>query len=523
MTISTTTQRELAIGDWLSESAGLHPEATIQIEERTTTVAELDGKASEVASGLHRLGLATGDKVCLVMAASIESLHLWFGAARGGFVEVPLNPQSGAELLRYCIEQSDAPVVVCDSEHEALVRECIQGLEAIRHLIVVGGAPSGQSAEILALTYEQFVAGPLQEFDAVDPRSTAVILYTSGTTGPPKGVMLSHRANINLAKHTTQLLEYTEDDRLYSVFPLYHSNARYCSVMAAIEVGADLLMHRKFSASKFWDICREHNITAFNYQGAMMSILHKQPPKENDADNPVRLGFGAPCPPEIFEAFESRFDISLTEIFGSTEVSIVTDMPPWDRKIGTAGNESTNYEVAVIDEFGHPVSVGTVGEIVVRPKKAGWMFDGYHKMPEATAASWRNLWFHTGDRGYLDDEGFLTFVDRLKDTIRRKGENISSWEIERVISQHPSVSQVAAYGVPSELSEEEVMIAVVPKPGQPFQQADVLTHCEGKLTTFAMPRYIRVVDALPMTPSQRVEKYRLRAEGITPNTWDTQR
>lgn len=159
---------------------------------------------------------------------------------------------------------------------------------------------------------------------------------------------------------------------------------------------------------------------------------------------------------------------------------------------------------------------------MVRPKKAGWMFDGYHKMPEATAASWRNLWFHTGDRGYLDDEGFLTFVDRLKDTIRRKGENISSWEIERVISQHPSVSQVAAYGVPSELSEEEVMIAVVPKPGHPFQQVDVLTHCEGKLTTFAMPRYIRVVDALPMTPSQRVEKYRLRAEGITPDTWDAQ-
>src|SRR5690625_771065 len=523
MTISTTIQRELAIGDWLTESAGQHPEARIQIEDQAITIAQLDSKAAEVASGLHRLGLQTGDKVWLVMAASVESLQLWFGLARGGQVEVPLNPNSGTELLRYCIEQSDASVVVCDTEHEALVRNCIEGLDAVEHLVVVGTSQPAPFNGVQCLSYEDLLAGPIQEFDSVDPMSTAVILYTSGTTGPPKGVMLSHRANINLAKHTTKLLEYTEKDRLYSVFPLYHSNARYCSVMAAIEVGADLLMHRKFSASKFSDICREHNITSFNYQGAMMRLLYKQHPREDDAENPVRLGFGAPCPPEIFDAFERRFAVRLTEIFGSTEVSIVTDMPPWDRKIGTAGRESSNYEVAVVDEAEHPVPAGTIGEIVARPKKAGWMFDGYHKMSEATATSWRNLWFHTGDRGYLDEEGFLTFVDRLKDTIRRKGENISSWEIERVISEHPSVAQVAAYGVPSELSEEEVMVSVVPHPEQSVEPLNIIAHCQGKLTSFAMPRYIRVVEALPMTPSQRVEKYRLRAEGVTADTWDAQR
>lgn len=522
MKISTATQRELSIGDWLTESAHRHPDAEIQVEDHTTTISQLEQKKAKIASGFRGLGLVTGDKVCLVMSASVESIELWFGLAHGGFVEVPLNPNSGTSMLRYCIEQSAASVVVGDKEHEDLVRGCIQGLDQVRHLVVVDDAQPIKQQGVECLSYTELLSHPVVKFPAVDPMSTAVILYTSGTTGPPKGVKLSHRANINLAKHTTQLLEYAPNDRLYSVFPLYHSNARYCSVMAAIEVGADLLMHRKFSASRFWDICRENNITAFNYQGAMMSILFKQPPRGDDAGNPVRLGFGAPCPPEIFAAFEDRFNIRLTEIFGSTEVSIVTDMPPWDRKIGTAGKESTNYEVTVVDEYEDAVPTGTTGEIVVRPKKAGWMFDGYHQMPEATATSWKNLWFHTGDRGYLDDEGFLTFVDRLKDTIRRKGENISSWEIERVISEHPAVAQVAAYGVPSELSEEEVMIAVVPRNGHELQPADVLERCQGVLTSFSIPRYVRMVERLPMTPSQRVEKYRLRAEGITSDTWDAQ-
>jgi carnitine-CoA ligase len=316
------------------------------------------------------------------------------------------------------------------------------------------------------------------------------------------------------------LLGYTAADRLYSVFPLFHSNARYCSVMAAIEAGADLVMDVKFSASRFWDICREHGVTAFNYQGAMMRILFNQPPRPDDADNPVRLAFGAPCPPEIFTAFERRFGLELTEIYGSTEVSIVTDMPPSDRRVGTAGNESVNYEVAVVDEHDEPVPAGVAGEIVARPKKPGWMFDGYHAMPQATADSWRNLWFHTGDRGLLDEDGYLVFLDRLKDTIRRRGENISSWELECVVAEHPAVGQAAAYGVPSELSEEEVMLAVVPAAGRHVDPTDLVQHCARTLTGFAVPRYVRVMTELPMTPSQRVEKYKLRADGVTPDTWD---
>ena len=513
--------QQSSIGSWLAGAAERHPQATIRIEREASTVSDLDAAAQRVAAGFRALGLVPGDRVCVVMPASPESLQAWFGLAKAGLVEVPLNPGGGSHLLRYCIEQSGARVVLCDAEREALVRELLRGLGTVRHLVVVGGTPDA-AAPVHAVAFDELMAHSADPEQEVDPASAAVILYTSGTTGPPKGVLLSHRANVNLARHTTGLLGYTEADRLYSVFPLYHSNARYCSVMAAIDVGADLVMHRKFSATRFWDICREHGITAFNYQGAMMSILHKQPVRADDAQNPVRIGFGAPCPPEIFADFERRFGLRLTEIYGSTEVSIVTDMPPARRKIGTAGRESANYEVAVVDGGDEPVADGGTGEIVVRPKKPGWMFDGYHGQPEATAEAWRNLWFHTGDRGHLDADGFLTFVDRVKDSIRRRGENISSWEIERVIGGHPDIAQVAAFGVPSTLSEEEVMVAVVPREGKILDPAELLEHCEGELTSFARPRFVRFVPALPMTPSQRVEKYRLRAEGITQDTWDSE-
>ena len=505
-----------SIGGWLSAVAErARPGAGARVHGEPVTWQELDARADRAAAGFVALGLRPGDPVCVLMRSSVATLAVWFGLARAGLVEVPLNPASGSALLRYLLEHSGAAVVVCDAEFEPAVQASAPG--TVRRVVVHQPAEGGTSdrvdlADVLATDPE-----PLPD---VDPAAAAVVLCTSGTTGPPKGAVLSHRANVNLARHTVALMGYTPDDRLYSVFPLFHSNARYCSVMAAAEAGADLVLDRGFSASRFWDTCRAHGVTAFNYQGAMMSILHKQLPRDDDADNPVRVAFGAPCPPEVFASFERRFGVRLTEIYGSTEVSIVTDMPPSARRIGSAGRESVNYTVAVVDERDEPVPPGAPGEIVVRPKSAGWMFDGYAGNPEATAASWRTLWFHTGDRGHLDADGYLFFLDRMKDTIRRRGENVSSWEGERVVAEHPSVAQVAAYGVPSELSEEEVAVAIVPAAGATVDPAALVEHCRGALTPFAVPRYVRVLDALPLTPSQRVEKYKLRADGVPPGTWD---
>lgn len=518
-------ERSFALGEWLHDVAQRAPaEASLLVDGETIGHRELDASSDRVAAAFSALGLQPGGHVCLMMRSSVASLQVWFGLAKAGIVEVPLNVASGSYLLRYFLEHSGATAVVCDAEFESLVRECAVGVPHIEHIIIAGSDSEHEAAPlesaIVRHRLADFLAHPPAPLPTINPSDAAVILYTSGTTGPPKGALLSHRANINLARHTVNLLGYTSEDRLYSVFPLFHSNARYCSVMAALEAGADLVMDRKFSARSFWDTCRRHGITAFNYQGAMMSILHKQPPRSDDADNPVRLAFGAPCSPEVFEEFEQRFGVQLTEIYGSTEVSIITDMPPWGRKIGTAGTESVNYEAAVVDERDERVPPGVAGEIVARPKEPGWMFNGYHAMPEATVEAWRNLWFHTGDRGMLDEDGYLVFLDRLKDTIRRRGENISSWEIERVVSAHPAVAQAAAYGVPSELSEEEVMVAIVTASEAEVAPAELVEHCAESLTAFAVPRYVRVVDALPMTPSQRVEKYKLRAEGVPPGAWD---
>ncbi|WAC56590.1 AMP-binding protein [Gordonia sp. SL306] len=504
-----------SIGDWLALCAD-RP-STLTVDGVATTVADLDAAASRGAAGFTALGLTRGDRVGVVMKASVSALQAWFSIARAGLVEVPLNPGTGPALLEYCLEHAAVRVVVCDAEFACLIREIAGRVDSIETVIVAAGS-AGDPDDFATLMATEPI-----ELKPVDPRSSAVILYTSGTTGPPKGVLLSHRANVNLARHTVGLMSYTSADRLYSVFPLYHSNARYCSVMAAIDAGADVVLHRTFSATRFWDICRDEKITAFNYQGAMMSILFKQPPRPDDRDHTVRAGFGAPCPTEIFADVQERFGIELTEIYGSTETSIVCDMPPARRRIGTAGTESVNYHVRIVDADDEPAGPGEVGEIVVRPKRPGFMFDGYDARPEATVDAWQNLWFHTGDRGIIDADGFLTFVDRVKDTIRRRGENISSWEIERVVADDADVLQVAAYGVASELSEEDVVIAVVPAPGVRVDPAALVARIDGQLTSFARPRYVRIVDALPLTHSQRVEKYRLRAQGITADTWDREK
>jgi crotonobetaine/carnitine-CoA ligase len=249
-------------------------------------------------------------------------------------------------------------------------------------------------------------------------------------------------------------------------------------------------------------------------------MLAKQPPRPDDADNPVRVAFGAPVPPEIYEEFTQRFGVRFAEVYGMTEVANTVENRLDSFTVGPAGRESTRFEVRIVDSEDQFVPAGEAGEIVVRPKKPGIMITEYYKMPEATVRAFRNLWFHTGDRGRFDENGYLYFLDRMKDAIRRRGENISSWEVERTVSSFPSVLEAAAYGVPSDLSEEEVMIAVVPRPGHDVDITALLEHCVDNLAHFAVPRYVRFMRTLPKTPSQRVEKYRLRREGVTEDTWD---
>jgi crotonobetaine/carnitine-CoA ligase len=252
----------------------------------------------------------------------------------------------------------------------------------------------------------------------------------------------------------------------------------------------------------------------------VIHLLWAQPERPDDADNAVRRAFGAAAPPAIVEAFEQRFGMELIEVYGSTELGPATAPTPEKKRRGTMGVDCSHVELEIHDERDRRVPPGTLGEIVARPTGPHSLFQGYWQEPEATIEAFRNLWFHTGDQGSIDEDGFLTFTDRIKDSIRRRGENISSFEVERSVQTYGAVLECAAYAVPSELTEEEVMIAVVPREGEVIDPADLLAHCIEAIPRFAVPRYVRIVDELPKTPSQRIQKFKLRADGITPDTVD---
>ena len=296
------------------------------------------------------------------------------------------------------------------------------------------------------------------------------------------------------------------------------------SVMNAVVADCQIVLSDRFSASTFWDEIRQYGATQFNYLGAVMTILSKQPPRENDADNPVRICIGAACPPDVMKEMEERFGLICLEGYGLTEAGIFTHWTVDDRRPGSCGKIVEEfYEAKLVDDEDNEVTVGQTGEIIVRPKAPFIMMSEYYKMPEKTLESYRNLWFHTGDWARKDEEGYFYFVDRKKDALRRRGENISSFEVEKVINSNPKVLESAVFAVPSELGEDEVKANVVLKPGETLPPEELIKYCSDRMAYFAVPRYLEFVADLPKTPTARVEKYRLREAGITENTWDREK
>ena len=276
--------------------------------------------------------------------------------------------------------------------------------------------------------------------------------------------MLPHNHNLNLAQGVVELVRYTEDDVLFSVFPLFHANAKYMTVLAALVSGARAVINRRFSASRFWDICRREGVTAFNGQGEMLRILLKQPESDADRDNTVRVVVGAAAATDLVEQFEQRYDLAVLDAYGMTETG-PTIAASWEaRRAGAAGLPTPWYEAKVVDADDVEVAPGVTGEIVVRPKLPFVMMERYWGNDAATLDSMRNLWFHTGDNAYRDEDGYFWFVARGTDSIRRRGENVSAWEVERVLADHPELLEAAVYGVPSELGGQEVMVACVRRP-----------------------------------------------------------
>ncbi|WP_326645117.1 AMP-binding protein [Streptosporangium sp. NBC_01755] len=461
-------------------------------------------------------GIGEGGCVALLMHNGLDQVLVWFALARLGAVHAPLNTALFGERLGYALRVTRASVLVADAELLTVLTPVLDRLPELDRVIVRGGSSDGRF-EDLADHRGEGTPAPVAE---VDELAAATMLFTSGTTGASKACVLSHRYLARQGQLHAKYLGLRSDDVLYCPFPLFHIDAATLTVVAALACRGTAALSRRFSASRFWAEVRAFDASVFNFMGATLTILWKQPPYAGDRDHRVRLAWGVPMP-EWHRGWEERFGIPLRQVYGLTDGGVsVYDPVDGPRKPGACGRVIPEFDVRIEDGHGSPLPSGEIGEIMVRGREPGLVMNGYHAMPEATAQVFRNGRLRTGDLGRFDDDGYLTFEGRLSDSIRRRGENISAHEVEQVLIRHPAVLEAAAIGVPSELTEEDVKAVVVPRPGATLTPGELHAFCRATAPGYMVPRYIELVPTLPKTPTQKIEKFRLRQDGITQATWD---
>lgn len=510
-----------SLADELRRAAAETPQRPfIRMRSGQWTYAAFDAATDRLAAGLHAHGVRQGDTVSLMLPNCIELALLWFALAKLGAVTAPVNTAFRGAALADAVDLVASRVAVVHADLLEPWGAVRPGLHAVQRVFVVGtDTPAAGNLPYSLLSGvapdDTTLPRPVVRFDAL-----CLLLYTSGTTGRSKAVMISHRFVLAQARLFIQGLELRPDDVLYCPYPMFHLDATVLTIAPALLLRGVAALGERFSVSRYWDEVRALQATVFDFMGATITLLWKQPACARDRDHRARLGWGVPLP-SFADAFEQRFGCRLVELYGSTEVGCVAFTPLHEpRRHGSCGQPASAVRVRLVDEAGFEVPVGEPGELLVRPEEPSLLTQGYYAMPEATLAAFRDLWFHTGDVLRQDADGYLYFVGRRKDMVRRRGENISCAEVELGIEAHPDVLECAVYGVASELSEEDVMAAVVRRAGSSLAPQALVEHCEQRMARFMVPRYLRFLDALPKTPTDKVEKFRLQAQGAAPGTWD---
>jgi crotonobetaine/carnitine-CoA ligase len=485
------------------------------------TYAHLREQTLQTALGLQQQGVRQGDTVLVWLPNSRECLRVFFAVQYLGAVFVAINTAYKGAVLAHVVDNAGARLAVVHADLLPRLGEI--GTASLESIIVVGGA-AAPIDRLRIQTYEQTLL-PATGTLAAPPRAIArwdpcAVIYTSGTTGPSKGVLCSYlHLFSNAGPETWPFL--TSEDRYLVNMPMFHIGG-IGGIYVMFARGASASFVERFDTATFWSVVRSTGTTAGFLLGVMAAFLEKQPPNAGDRDHPLRLALMVPLAGDI-AAFSERFGISIHTIFNMTEISSPIVSPPNPTMRGTCGRPRPGVEVRLVDENDCEVAQGQVGEMLVRTERPWAMNSGYHRNPEATARAWRNGWFHTGDAFRVDGEGNFYFVDRMKDAIRRRGENISSFEVEADVVRHPAVREAAAVGVPSELGEEDVMVIVAPVEGRTIDPPELLEFLRAQTAHFMIPRYVRVVAELPKTPTAKVQKNLLREQGITPDTWDRER
>jgi crotonobetaine/carnitine-CoA ligase len=512
------TRDECVIGALLDKVSTEAPDRVFAVFDDGTewTYAETRGLVRDWAQGLQELGIEKSDSVLIWLPNGPDIVRAWFAVTYLGAIYAPVNLAYRGELLRHVIDNSGASVMIV---HPGLV-DRLKGLDLpnLRKVIVLGDVPDVElDQELLTRDCLDGDGAALEPVEEVQPWDTMAIIYTSGTTGPSKGVVCSYLHYYTVGIMAVGFIEPHE--RCMISMPLFHLGATG-GVVGVLARHASIGVVEGFSTDKFWDLIRSMNCAVHcGMIGSVIAFLHKRPAAGDDKDNPLRRCLVAPVDDRIRELAE-RHDFEYFTGFGMSEapIPLVSEINP--TQSGYCGRERDGVECRIVDENDIEVPAGKVGELVVRADLPWALNSGYVRNAEATVEAWRNGWYHTGDAFRKDDNGRYFFVDRIKDSIRRRGENISSLEVEKVVLQYPDVLDAAVIPVPSEFSEDEVMTVVQPKPGRTIDPVDLIEFLVPQMAHFMVPRYVRYMDALPKTPTNKVQKTRLRKEGVTDDTWD---
>ena len=500
------------------QAARYQDKLLIASTSRPITYAEAPDIAARCAGRLAAAGVKAGDRIVAYLPNSVEFIELWFGAAWLGAVLAPVNTAFRGAQLRHALSLVDPVLIVTEQDLLAHLAAPEIMPPSTPRVWVTGCAGGPGPDHGLKAEPAPAPGAPVAAHEA-RPGDTLAILFTSGTSGPSKGVICPHAQFFWWGVLTGEALEITSDDVLFTALPLFHTNALN-TIWQALLAGASYAFERRFSASQFWTQARQAGATVTYLLGAMVHILLKQAPGAADRAHRVRTCLSPATSKELVEQFRQRFGVRTIDGYGSTETNLVMSNALNGYAPGTMGRAFPGFEVRIVDENDCEVPDGAPGELLVRHSEPFSMAGGYFGNPEATASAWRNLWFHTGDRVMRDEQGIYHYLDRIKDAIRRRGENISSWEVEQALLSHPDVENAAVVGVPAEVGEEDVMAFIVPRGGCRTQPDVVARFLEDRIARFAIPRYLEFVDELPMTENGKVKKYMLREWGVSPTTWD---
>ena len=485
----------------------------------TRTYRQFDQEVNRTAQLLGRLGVRRGDTVTLLLANCLEFLALWFGAAKIGAVIVPVNTASSAAELEYLVAHSESRLIFTQAAWLDVARQVRAGCPRVEEVLVCGdGAPSPavDFGGLLADCPETPTQGP-----APAPTDEAAILYTSGTTARPKGVLVTHANYLCAGETVARAVRLTPEDRHLCVLPLFHGNAQYYSTMSALVAGASVALMARFSASRFFDQAIAHGCTVSSLFAAPIRMLLAQPLRPEHVQNDLRaVIFAQSVTPTQLGEWDERFRAPLMQLWGMTETMGPPIINPFDgeRRNMSMGLPASGYTSRLVDESGRPVARGEIGQIVVQGEPGLSLMKGYYKNPDATAETLRDGWLWSGDNARQDDDGYYHFVDRAKDMIKRAGENVAASEVEAVICEHPGVYDCAVIGVPDQMRDEAILAVVVPHAGEGatpparLNEDDVIGWCRDRLADFRVPQFVRFRNELPRTSVGKIRKHILRAE-----------